>query len=329
MINPVVWSIPKSERAERARRRIGCAGLIVLCAFLMLQAYRALAQQRQQSPPSSVATLTSQEQRGKDIYQRGVSPSGREIIALMGEIEVPSSTLTCEGFHGARGEGKTEGGVTAGQLTWTHLTKSYGHTHPGGRKHGPFNELSFTRAVTSGIDPSRNPLIVAMPRYRLTQGEMADLIAYIKRLETDNDPGVNEQAIIVGSILPNQGPLAEAGAAMRDVLTAYFNELNSRGGIYNRKIELRVMDSRAEAGATTAAAREFAAREQVFAFVGGLSAGADKELAALAAEREIPFVGPATLLPVAGVPVNRQVFYLQPGVMEQARALVNFAASKQ
>jgi ABC-type branched-subunit amino acid transport system substrate-binding protein len=297
-----------------------------LCAFITFQAYCALAQS---SPTSSSNALTLQEQRGKTIYQRGVSSSGREIIALMGEIEVPASTLTCAGCHGAQGEGKTEGGVTAGQLTWAHLTKPYGHIHPGGRKHGPFNELSFTRAVMSGSDPAGNPLLVPMPRYRMTQEEMADLIAYVKHLSADSDPGVTEQKIIVGSVVPNRGPLAETGAAMHDVLTAYFNEINDRGGIYNRKIELRVVDSRTDAGATAAAVEEFAAREQVFAFVGGLSAGADKELAALAAGREIPFVGPGTLLPVASIPVNRQVFYLQPGVVEQARALVNFAASRQ
>jgi ABC-type branched-subunit amino acid transport system substrate-binding protein len=42
---------------------------------------------------------------------------------------------------------------------------------------------------------------------------------------------------------------------------------------------------------------------------------------------EIPFVGPATLLPQAGA--GRYVFYLMPGFAEQARALVNFHAQRQ
>jgi len=62
--------------------------------------------------------LTLQEKRGKAFYLRGESASGQEITALMGEIDVPASTLTCAGCHGTRGEGKTEGGVTAGPLTW-------------------------------------------------------------------------------------------------------------------------------------------------------------------------------------------------------------------
>lgn len=314
------------KRSARARRlRLACAALAILCLFTLLKCYRALAQQ---STSSSAKTLTIQEQRGKAIYQSGASPSGPEITAVMGEIDVPGSTLTCAGCHGVRGEGKTEGGVTAGQLMWTHLTKPYGHTHPTGRKHGPFNELSFIRSVANGLDPAGNALLVAMPRYRMTQEQMADLLAYIKRIAADSDPGVTEQAIIVGSVLPGRGPLSETGAAMRDVLTAYFAEVNNRGGIYNRRIELRVVESRATASETAAAAGEFATREQVFAFIGGLSAGADRELAALAAEREIPFVGPGTLLPPTGTPSNRHLFYLLSGVREQSRALVNFAASR-
>jgi hypothetical protein len=57
--------------------------------------------------------LSPQEKRGKAFYLRGESSSGKEITAMMGEIEVPAPTLPCSGCHGTRGEGKTEGGVTA------------------------------------------------------------------------------------------------------------------------------------------------------------------------------------------------------------------------
>ena len=89
--------------------------------------------------------LTLQEKHGKAFYLRGESASGQEITALMGDIDVPASTLTCAGCHGIRGEGKTEGGVTAGNLTWSFLTKAYGHTDEGGRRHQAFSEMSFVR----------------------------------------------------------------------------------------------------------------------------------------------------------------------------------------
>ncbi len=66
----------------------------------------------------------------------------------------------------------------------------------------------------------------------------------------------------------------------------------------------------------------------MFAIVSGLTAGAEDGVATLSREREVPFIGPSTLLPERALPLNRYVFYLLPGLKEQARSLVNFAAKK-
>ena len=272
--------------------------------------------------------LSPQERRGKAIYLRGESPSGKEIKAIVGDMDLPGSTMTCAGCHGLRGEGKTEGGVTAGNLTWSNLVKTYGHTHPSGRKHGPFDEKLFTRSLAQGLDPAGNEMAVAMPRFEMSPEDVADLIAYLKRIETDNDPGLTETNVKVATILPQQGPLAETGAAMKDVLTAYFANVNERGGIYNRSIDLQTIETGPDAAATVVNARNLVKSGQVFAMVSGLSAGADKELASLSQEGEIPFMGPLTLLPQTGFESNRNVFYMLSGAGEQARALVNFAAGR-
>lgn len=282
----------------------------------------------QSTSSSTERGLTPQERRGKAIYLRSESPSGKEIVAMVGEMDLPASTVTCAGCHGLRGEGKTEGGVTAGNLTWSDLAKPYGHAHPTGRKHGPFNEKLFARSLVLGLDPAGNEMAVAMPRYKMSAEDMADLIAYLKRIDADRDPGLTETSIKVATILPKEGALAETGAAMKDVLNAYFANINDRGGIYNRNIELQTIETGADAAATAANARTPIENGQVFAMVSGLSAGADKELTALTQESETPFIGPLTLLPQTGFTSNRNVFYLLPGATEQARALVNFAAGK-
>jgi ABC-type branched-subunit amino acid transport system substrate-binding protein/cytochrome c553 len=276
--------------------------------------------------PISRRELTPQEKRGKAFYLRGESASGQEITALMGEIDVPASTLTCAGCHGARGEGKTEGGVTAGPLTWSYLTKPYGHKDEGDRKHGAFSETSFVRMLTAGLDPAGNKLAVAMPTYRMSQEDMANLIAYLKRIETDTDPGVNDTSIVLGTILPEKNALSGLAQSMGDVLQAYFAEINNRGGIYNRKIELRVLHG--DSTSTVPNMKRLIDEEQVFAIVSGLSAGAEDGVAALTQEKEVPFIGPSALMPQRGAPVNRYVFYLLPGLKEQARALAVFAAKK-
>jgi ABC-type branched-subunit amino acid transport system substrate-binding protein len=279
-----------------------------------------------QTAPISRGELTPQEKRGKAFYLRGESASGQEITALMGEIDVPAATLTCAGCHGLRGEGKTEGGVTAGPLTWSHLTKPYGHTDEGGRKHGAFSETSFVRMLTAGLDPAGNKLAVAMPTYRMSQEDMANLVAYLKRIETDTDPGIDDTSIVLGTVLPEKNALSGLAQSMGDVLQAYFAEINSRGGIYNRKIELRVMHG--DSQSTVPNIKRLIDEEQVFAIVSGLSAGAEDGVAALTQEKEIPFIGPSSLMPQRGAPVNRYVFYLLPGLKEQARALAVFASRK-
>jgi ABC-type branched-subunit amino acid transport system substrate-binding protein len=304
--------------------------LTIFCALSLLAALcvsviaSAQAQQKPNPEPSQQERpLTPAERRGRAFYFRGESSSKREVTAMIGDVDVPASTVNCAGCHGRRGEGKTEGGVTAGNLTWNNLIKPYGHTHQNGRKHGPFTESSFAMAVVRGVDPAGNDLVVAMPHYRLSIEEMNDLIAYIKRLEFDRDPGLTAESIEVGVPLPTNAALAETGQAIRQVITAYFDELNAQGGIYNRKVKLHFTDpSTADAAAGL---RAMIAQNQIFAFVGGLSAGADKQIGALAREEEIPFIGPATLLPQVEQPPNRYIFYLLPGVREQASALVNFA----
>ena len=296
--------------------------VILVISFVLFVSVCALCVQ------SNERGLTPQERRGKAIYLRGESSSGKEIKAIVGDMDLPGSTLTCAGCHGLRGEGKTEGGVTAGNLTWSNLVKTYGHTHPSGRKHGPFDEKLFTRSLVQGLDPAGNQMAVAMPRFEMSPEDLADLIAYLKRIETDNDPGLTETSVKVATILPQQGPLSDTGAAMEDVLNAYFANVNERGGIYNRTIELQTIETGSDAAATVANARKLVESGQVFAMVSGLSAGADKELASLTQEAEIPFMGPLTLLPQTGFENNRNIFYMLSGAGEQARALINFASGR-
>ncbi|HJQ31074.1 MAG TPA: ABC transporter substrate-binding protein, partial [Pyrinomonadaceae bacterium] len=185
----------------------------------------------------------------------------------------------------------------------------------------------FARAVSEGVDPSGNTMLTAMPRFRMSADDVADLLAYLKAIEHDRDPGVSDASVRIGTILPTKGALAETGAAMLDVLRAFFDDVNGKGGIYNRKVELLAAETDGGAAQAAEGARRLANEGQVFALVGGLSAGADEELASLARELEVPFVGPSTLLPQAGA--NRYIFYLLPGLGEQARALVNFDSRRR
>ena len=268
--------------------------------------------------------LTPEQQRGRQIYLEGSSPSGGEITAVMGEesVEVPASAVPCAGCHGRDGRGRPEGGVTPSDLTWDTLTRPYGVTHPSGRRHPPYDERLFKRAVTMGLDPAGAKLHVAMPRFRLSLEDMADLTAYIKRLGTGSDPGLTGTAVRIGLVLPPPGPMAPMGKAVQAAFAARFAEWNEKGGIYGRKLELVPFEPPAATDARRTAVAGFLAKGDTFANVGAFLLGDDTALAELFGKAEAPLIGPFTVHPRETFPLARQVFYLLPGIEAQSRALV-------
>jgi ABC-type branched-subunit amino acid transport system substrate-binding protein len=268
--------------------------------------------------------------RGQQVYLHGISASGQEIVAVLGAEGTPvrASVVPCANCHGHDGRGRPEGGITPANITWEVLTKPYGVIHADGRRHGPYTERLLTRAITMGIDPAGERLHAAMPRYRLSQQDAADLIAYMKTLGTARDPGVTDDAIRVGAIVPSAGRLAESGAAVQAVLTAYFDRVNKGGGVYARRIEARFMRAPEADDDRLEAVESFVREQQVFALVSSFLAGADKEISALLDRRQIPLVGTFTLTPELGFPLNRYVFHLHQGVKGEVEALAAFAARR-
>jgi ABC-type branched-subunit amino acid transport system substrate-binding protein len=165
-----------------------------------------------------------------------------------------------------------------------------------------------------------------MPRYRMSQQDMADLISYIKTLGHGSDPGVSDAEVRIGAVLPPPGPLSSLSQAVRKALTA---RLEEAGSLWGRRIELRTLDLSGPPQGWPAQVRDFLAKEEVFAVVGAFLAGADRELAGVFEELEVPLIGPFTLHPSESVPLNRYVFYLFPGLEEQARALTRFAREER
>jgi ABC-type branched-subunit amino acid transport system substrate-binding protein len=318
-------SFPATSKTDMRRP----AGLICLLAAVGLWLFVA-ADWRAAARAASQEPLSSSEGRGKQIYVKGTSPSGKEIFAYLGEssLEVPGSSMPCANCHGLDGKGKPEAGVIPSNLTSEALTKPYGLTHAGGRKHPPYTQKGLEIAITRGIDPAGNKLGSVMPRYSMSRDDLADLVSYLGRLGKDTDPGISEDRISIGTAVPASGALAEMGHAVKAVTAAFFDELNSQGGIYNRRFELKVAEISGKAGATRGEIEQLLRSEQVFAMTGAVIPGSEREVFALMAEREVPLIGPFTLYPETGFPLNRQVFYLLSGIEGQGRTLVHFAANK-
>jgi ABC-type branched-subunit amino acid transport system substrate-binding protein len=132
--------------------------------------------------------------------------------------------------------------------------------------------------------------------------------------------------IRIAIIVPNEGGLARTGEASRAALQAYLDELNSQGGINGRKLELCVAVLDKNWNTTAANLKRLSGEQKVLAFVGGIIAGRDREIEQLMQAEGVPLIGAASLNPPTDL--NPYVFHTLPGIREQARALVNFAAAK-
>jgi len=279
-------------------------------------------------PPLLKPPLTPQELRGKQIYLEGTSPNGGKIKAYVGKdrVELPGSAATCGSCHGPDGRGRPEGGRIPSDITWNTLMKDYGHSHPMGRNHPAFTEASLKRSILTGYDPAGNELDPSMPTYTMSVEDINDLISYMKRLETDFDPGLEDKRIMIGTMMPSSGQTARVGQGMVEVMAAYFEEINSQGGIYNRKLKLIASTYDATGQSALTDATQLLDEEKVFAVVGAVIVGADREMAELAENRKIPLIGPITLFSADPYALNEFTFYLFSGLSEQVRALVDFAA---
>jgi ABC-type branched-subunit amino acid transport system substrate-binding protein len=276
----------------------------------------------------SADELTPQEKRGKQFYQKGESASGEARALLSGDLDLPAASFPCSNCHGLKGEGGSEGGLQPPPIQWASL-KSPRVSALTRNERPPYNEATLARAISSGIDSSGARLHPGMPRYLMTPAQMADLVAYLKKIgkEADPEPGLSVDGIRIGAALPMTGPLMRIGEDVKSALGAYFNEINSEGGINGRRFELIVRDSRGDGPGTFEATRQLIEQDQVFALVGSFEPRGSDAANELLKRAEVPLVGPLTLSPRAHAEANRFVFYLLPSSADQAAALVDFIGS--
>lgn len=244
------------------------------------------------------APLAPAEARGRQIFLRGTSASGRDVTAVMAGSPVPTP-MPCASCHGRDGRGRPEGGVRPANLEWATLSAA-SSSRPA------YDDALLRRAMTMGIDAAGRRLDPAMPRYRLWRDDADDLVAFLRRLGTLRDPGVGDTTLrlrVAGAMLP--------------LFRAWAEDVNGRGGIYARRIEI-VGGGNGDGERTnvvTGAARE----DDVFAILGDPDAALTRQ----AIDAEVPIFRSGTVAAEQG----SWVFELGPDAMEEVRRLLELAAT--
>src|SRR5881396_2766963 len=101
-----------------------------------------------------------------------------------------------------------------------------------------------------------------------------------------------QKPIKVGVPLPLSGPPALFGEPASKGAQMYVDELNAKGGVLGRKIELLIRDSKADANEAVRQARELILKENVDFLMGTLTSAEGPAVSVVAKENKIVFIAP-------------------------------------
>ncbi|MBI2217615.1 MAG: ABC transporter substrate-binding protein [Candidatus Rokubacteria bacterium] len=293
-------------------RRTRCA-VLVGAAVLLVPAVIA------------AAGLSEAERRGKRIYIEGRGRGPISAYLVGPRLSAPGSAFPCANCHLGEGPGVKEGGVQAADIRHATLTKAFEGVRPSGRAHPPYADGDLERAVAFGADPGGNALHEAHPRYAMSPDDLADLVAYLKIVGREPVPGVTEREVRVGVLLPDRGPLAEAGNAVTRLLRGYFDEVNARGGLFRRALTLvPVLFDPAREDSVTAAVREVVEEENLFCLLANVGVPPDHESLKALSAAQVPVIAPLQVALDGGYGADRYTFHVWASIRDQARVMVDF-----
>ena len=175
---------------------------------------------------------------GESIYLRGVLGSGAPLEGIRPDAPKANGTeVACVNCHQRSGLGTSEGynlNITIPPITGLYLFHARGATSNEAIlpyvewMHGnrdPYTEATLARAIREGVDSQGRPLHPLMPRFTLSDADMASLIDYLKQLGARPAPGVTDSVLHFATIItPDTDPARRR--AMLEVMDQYFADKN-------------------------------------------------------------------------------------------------------
>ncbi|MBU1155017.1 MAG: ABC transporter substrate-binding protein [Proteobacteria bacterium] len=136
--------------------------------------------------------------------------------------------------------------------------------------------------------------------------------------------GVTDTSIKIGQWGPQTGPAALWGAVARGT-KAYFELINSEGGINGRKIEYFLRDDGYNPNRTKAIAKELYEQEKIWGFACGVGTSPGMAVMPYIIKNNIPWVGMATGSPHWAYPPKKTIFAVYPLYPDEAQILTAYA----
>ncbi|MGP0093887.1 MAG: ABC transporter substrate-binding protein [Xanthobacteraceae bacterium] len=100
--------------------------------------------------------------------------------------------------------------------------------------------------------------------------------------------------IVFGQAAALQGPASALGRGMQTGIKAAFNEINAKGGVRGRKLELISLDDGYEPDRSVAQTKKLIEEHKVFALIGAVGTPTATATVPIARAGNVPFIGPFT-----------------------------------
>ncbi|RZN03080.1 ABC transporter substrate-binding protein [Bradyrhizobium genosp. SA-3] len=122
---------------------------------------------------------------------------------------------------------------------------------------------------------------------------IALLAATILAAKAD-EAGVSADAILFGQAAALEGPSSALGQRMRQGIVAAFTEINAKGGVHGRKLQLISRDDGYDPDRSVAQTLRLIEDDKVFALIGAVGTPTAMATIPITSARNVPFIGPFT-----------------------------------
>src|SRR6202140_618275 len=106
------------------------------------------------------------------------------------------------------------------------------------------------------------------------------------------ETGVSSDRILFGQAAALDGPSSALGLGMRQGILAAFAEVNAKGGVHGRKLELISRDDGYEPDRSVVQTTRLIEEDKVFALIGAVGTPTTAATVPIAKARNLPFIGP-------------------------------------
>src|SRR6202795_4996942 len=134
--------------------------------------------------------------------------------------------------------------------------------------------------------------------------------------------GVSSDSILFGQAASLEGPSSALGLGMRQGILAAFAEINARGGVHGRKLELISRDDGYDPDRSVVQTIRLIDDDQVFALIGAVGTPTTTATVPIATAKNVPFIGPFTGAAFLRAPDLHNVVNIRASYAAEAEAWI-------